>query len=271
MRQETGFHSAYAFYHDNGGRRVFPFSYPYYSRIEHGRALPRPAWLPVLLASLRMPPAVGNYRDFVVAYLRDIFGDDDLFEDMVAPWIRPPQELPVTKKAARRLMGAQSHNISLEQFDAILSSPAAFWCFLCLTKSREPMSLEDLMKTTELPAAQIQTGLRKLAAEKLAKRAAGGRFFSPLWEHYSIFPRHGKGHEERIRTFCKYIDQVAERRGKDLMTRRAIVRAEEADMLGITQILHETMDAVHASAVNDKGHRTKLYTVETRLREVFPF
>jgi hypothetical protein len=270
-RQESGFHSAYAFYHDNGGRRVFPFSYPYYSRIEHGRALPRPTWLPILLSSLRVPPVASIQRDFVAAYLRDIFGDDDLFEDIVAPWFRPPASLSIPKKALRRLLGGQTHNLTIEQHDAIVSSPSAFWSFFCLTKNREPLVLEDLRKLTELPVAGLQAGLRRLIAAKLVKKASGGKYFSPLWERFSFFPRSGKGHEERMQLSKEYIDEAADKRGGTLMLRTAIVRAEESDMLSLAQSIHETVECAHGCATEDPGHRTAMFVVEASVKKIFPF
>ena len=54
-RREAGFISAYSYYHDNGGKTVFRFSYRMYLLIEQGKILPPHGSIPVLLLSLPWP------------------------------------------------------------------------------------------------------------------------------------------------------------------------------------------------------------------------
>ncbi|MBI5594822.1 MAG: hypothetical protein HY928_01905 [Elusimicrobia bacterium] len=51
-RRAAGYPSAYRFYHGQGGRRSFPFTYDHYLRFERGSVLPKPAWMALLLALL---------------------------------------------------------------------------------------------------------------------------------------------------------------------------------------------------------------------------
>ncbi len=91
VRTEAGFTTAYAFYHKNGGRRVFPCTFSYYLRIENGKALPRPEWLPMFLTLLRIPPTDALWRQIIVDYLRDHFVSEDAFQSAVAPLLRPAE------------------------------------------------------------------------------------------------------------------------------------------------------------------------------------
>src|SRR5579885_2903577 len=89
LRLEAGFPTPYAFYHRNGGRRVFPFTFAYYLKLERGRHLPRPEWLPVLLSLLRLPPSEELYGRFVTDYLRDHFGSEENYRSLVEPLLAP--------------------------------------------------------------------------------------------------------------------------------------------------------------------------------------
>jgi hypothetical protein len=271
LRLENGFRSGYAFYHDNGGRRVFPFTYTYYAKIEQGKALPRSSWLPILLSSLRMPPSAANYREFVLAYLRDVFGNDSLFDDMVIPWLKPADPVPVQKKTVRRLIGNLTRNMSPEEFNAVVSSPASMWCFLCLTKSREPMSEEQLAERTDLPLPQVKAGLRALAARKLVKRSPDRRYLSPMRNQYNIFPRIPGKCDPPMEKLVDYIEEAYRRKGSEIVNRRAVVRAEESDMIGVAQSLNEDIDTALGCAVEESGQKTSLFVVESRLRRLFPF
>ncbi|MFH2204490.1 MAG: hypothetical protein ABIJ96_15350 [Elusimicrobiota bacterium] len=90
QRQAAGFPTAYAFYHRNGGRGKFNFTFAYYAKIERGKALPRGEWLPPLLTLLKLSPSSPARRDILLAYLRDLLGDDDIFDGHFIPLLKSP-------------------------------------------------------------------------------------------------------------------------------------------------------------------------------------
>src|SRR5256885_1987642 len=51
-REEKGYASGWAFFHQNGGKKVFDFSYNTYIRIESGLRLPSPRNLETILGLL---------------------------------------------------------------------------------------------------------------------------------------------------------------------------------------------------------------------------
>ena len=57
LRREAGFPSAYRFYHRNGGRRHFGFTYVHYLRLEKGAKAPRAEAFGAILKALRLAPA----------------------------------------------------------------------------------------------------------------------------------------------------------------------------------------------------------------------
>jgi hypothetical protein len=88
LRKEAGFHTSYAFYHRNGGRRTFPFTYAYYAKIERGQGLPRGEWLDLFLQLLRIRSREDSRRRLVVDYLRDLMGDEKAFDALVDPLLK---------------------------------------------------------------------------------------------------------------------------------------------------------------------------------------
>lgn len=271
IRQDAGFRTAYAFYNVNGGQRLFPFTYAYYAKIEGGKSLPRAAWLPLLFSTLTVSLGSGRRRDLTVAYLRDSFGEDALFDDMVAPYLAAPKPAPLQGKVIRRLIGGLAQQVTLEQFDIILSSPAAFWSFFCLSMSRAPLSLEDLVQISSCRVPQAKTALKKLCAHKLLKRAPDGRYSSLLRDKIMVMPTQSVQGGERQATFARYVDLEVKRRGGEMMSRRWLLRAEEADMLDLADTLRSAVDLSAGCAAEDRGDRTGMYFVETRLRRVLQF
>ncbi len=87
LRKEAGFHTSYAFYHRNGGRRIFPFTYAYYAKIERGCGLPRGEWLPLLLKLLKIESVSESREALLRDYLCDLFGHEETFDLLVAPML----------------------------------------------------------------------------------------------------------------------------------------------------------------------------------------
>lgn len=269
-RLEAGFRSAYAFYRDSGGRRVFPFTYTYYARIERGLALPRPEWLPILFSSLRVMVAPGDDRELALAFLRDLLGGDAPFDGLVAPWLKPLEPEPLRKKAMRRLLGGQMRPLSKEEFDAVVSSQAAFSSYLCLCMSREPLDAARLAQAARTTVPQTLAALKTLGARKLAKRAADGRWFSPLAEQHASFPPGDIRYGENMKGLRRLVDDAA-RGGREFMSRYVIVRAEEADMLAVARSLQEALQTAQGCAVEEPGERTGVFFISIRLDELLRF
>ena len=176
LRREAGFPTPYAFYRRNGGRHVFPFTFAYYLKLERGKHLPRPEWLPVLLSLLRIPPSDELYRRFVTDYLRDHFGSDEAYRSLVAPLLAPAAPRGPGQQTVKRLLSEQAYHLTPAQYKAVVGDEATYWAFECLVNDRGAFSAEDLAAVTGLPKAALAAGLKRLAAHKLAKRAAGGKY-----------------------------------------------------------------------------------------------
>lgn len=271
VRTEAGFTTAYAFYHKNGGRRVFPCTFPYYLRIEKGKALPRPEWLPVFLALLRIPPTDALWRQFVVDYLRDHFGREDAFQSAVAPLLRPAEGSGMRQQTVRRLVSERAYHLTPEQFRTVISDDAAYWSFECLVNERGAMTPAELARETGEAEAKIKAGLKRLSRAKLAKAVAGGRWKSPISGKFYVFPQAYPGHEpDRIKRHA-ILDRMTSRKGKWLFHANVVLRADDASMRRSVGAFTDAMEGVSAYCVYEKGEDTGLYQVETRTRRLLPF
>jgi len=271
VRTEAGFTTAYAFYHKNGGRRVFPCTFPYYLRIEKGKALPRPEWLPVFLTLLRIPPTDALWRQFVVDYLRDHFGSDDAFQSAVAPLLRPAEGSGMRQQTVRRLVSERAYHLNPEQFQAVISDDAAYWSFECLVNERGALTAAELARETGEAEAKIKAALKRLARVKLAKAVAGGRWKSPISGKFYVFPRDYPGFEsDRLKRHA-ILDRMTKHKGKWLFHANVVLRADDASMRRSVGAFTDAMEGVSAFCVYEKGEDTGLYQVETRTRRLLPF
>lgn len=271
VRTEAGFTTAYAFFHKNGGRKVFPCTFPYYLRIERGLALPRPEWLPIFMTLLRIPPTDALWRQFIVDYLRDHFGTEEAFASAVAPLLRPPEASGQQQQTVRRLVSERAYHLTPEQFKTVISDDAAYWCFECLVNERGALTPAELARETGVDETKIKAGLKRLAGAKLAKAVGGGRWKSPISGKFYVFPQAYPGHEpDRLKRHA-ILDRMTSSKGKWLFHANVVLRADDASMRRSGGSFTDAMQGVSAYCVYEKGEDTGLYQVETRIRRLLPF
>lgn len=271
LRQESGFATPYAFYHKNGGRRVFPFTFAYYLKVERGESLPRAQWVPRLLSLLRIPPTQALHRAFALAYLADALGED-AYDALLGPYLTPaPAAGPVVEQMTKRLMSEQAVHLSIAQASGLAADEAAYWCFECLTNDRAGLLEEDIAGATGLPAPRVRAGLARLAALGLAKGAKGGRWRSPLAGRFYTFPRDYPAlarDRERLRALH---EGMAARRGADLFVGALLLRAEDGAMRRVAADVAAALESSGAWALDARGERSGLYKLEARVRRLTGF
>jgi len=271
IRTEAGFKTAYAFFHKNGGRRVFPCTFPYYLRIERGQALPRPEWLPIFMTLLRIPPTDALWRQFIVDYLRDHFGTEEAFQSAVAPLLRPAEVSGMQQQTVRRLVSERAYHLTPEQFQTVISDDAAYWSFECLVNERGALTPAELARETGESEAKVKASLKRLAKAKLAKAVGGGRWKSPISGKFYVFPQGYPGHEpDRLKRHV-IVDRMTSRKGAWLFHANVVLRAEDASMRRSIGAFTDAMEGVSAYCVYEKGENTGLYQVETRTRRLLSF
>lgn len=271
LRAGAGWRTAYAFYHRNGGRRTFPFTYAYYAKIERGGGLPRPEWVPKLLALLRIPPNAESQRKLLLSYLKDLVGKDELFETLVGPLLRPHAPERPEKKVIKRLLSGQAYHVSIEQFRALLSSRAAYWAFNCVVNSHKPLRREELSEALGAGAGELGSALARLLAAKLVRRTGSGKFLSPLATRYCVFPRGYAGYEADLKKLKAFNAAPPGDRCASVLDAGVTIRASAADVAGIEVALRETLESASASSVYEPGEDTGMFIIDARIRRAFPF
>lgn len=272
-RREAGFKSAYQFYHDNGGRRHFPFTYVHYLRLEKGGALPRPEWLQRLLLALRLSPGAAGCRDFFLDYLKDMLGGQETFDLVLNPLLGPHAgpAAPAGTEAVRWMKSQHAIHLTPEQFKVLAGDEAAYWCSEVLCNDGGTWSAEELAKTLGLGVKDVRAGLARLKAAGLARRTASGRFSSRSAGKLYTFPGRLQGMGPALKRVQAFWERMRRRRGQDVVERVELVRAESAFIRRYAASLAETLDAANAGASHGKGEDTGFYLVEAGIRKLLPF
>lgn len=271
LRIESGFPAAYAFYHRNGGRHVFPFTFAYYLKLERGDHLPRPEWLPILLSLLRIPPSDELYRLFVTDYLRDHFGTEENFQSLLGPLLATKHEPKPGQQTTKRFLSEQAYHLTPTQYKAVVGDAATYWAFECLVNDRGSFGAEDLSKLTGLPKAALEAGLRKLIAQKLARRVAGGKCKSPLAGKFYMFPRMFPGMEAHRKKLAKHIKEMVARRGSLTHDSGVMIRAEAGAVHRCLAAMRDALEASTAYSVYEKAEGSGVYLLQIRARKALDF
>lgn len=266
LREGAGFTTAYMFYHRNGGRRAFPFTYAYYVKVEHGKSLPKPEWAAAILAGLRTRPSETDKFRLTRAYLQDLSESSVVFDSLFAPHLENTQD-PPHLEAVKSLLGASSYNLTHEQFELIVSDAETFWCFTALSSISASRTAADLAQALGLAEGAAARALVRLAKLKLVRKLGGKRYECPFDGRYCAPPADApsQGLVEKMRT---YVEERSRRRGKVLLNAGTLVRLESRAAREAVGALKETISTTSARAVRDQGEDAALFSVETVVRRV---
>ncbi|MBI5245872.1 MAG: hypothetical protein HY923_01725 [Elusimicrobia bacterium] len=271
LRLESGFTTPYAFYHRNGGRHVFPFTFAYYLKLERGQHLPRPEWLPILLSLLRIPPSDELYRRFITDYLRDHFGTEANFQSLLGPLLISKHEKKYGQQATKRLLTEQSYHITPKQFQAIVSDAPTYWAFECLVNDRGSFDAAELSQVTGLPKSSLEAGLKKLVAQKLARRVTKGKYKSPLAGKYYVFPKDFPDIEHYYVKLRRYQSEMVARSGAVVHQSGVMIRAEEGAVRRSITAMRDALEAATAYSVYEKAEGSGIFILQIRTRKAFDF
>lgn len=184
-RLTAGYRTAYSFYHTNGGRRVFPFTYAYYLKIERGSSLPRPEWLALIMRTMRILGRSQRAR-LAMDYLRDLSGAS--YEDLFAPFLSAPEESPAQMNL-KRIVGRLAEHMTPKQLRASSASPEAYGCFIILVSTGNAMSPKDLAESLGSSEEGCANALHGLARAGIAKEKAGGLYQIAHYGRHYLVPK----------------------------------------------------------------------------------
>lgn len=268
LRRDGGFATPYAFYHRSGGRRVFPFTFQYYLKIESGRSVPRPDWVPVIVSALRVAPSDADYRGLVTDYLKDLCGKEETYAALIGPLAVPLPPEPPAPAVIRKLMYSQAYPISLAQLEALGASETVFWVFEYLCNTDEALDAAELAGRISYPPKAVAAGLARLTALKLLRRASGARFKGVLVRRRFLYPSDtpaARKARERVRA---HIDAMARRSGADVARSGLIFRSTESAVRAAASEAKARLEQAQAGSVYEAGEGTAIYFLDFRARRL---
>lgn len=272
-RRQAGFKSAYQFYHANGGRRHFPFTYVHYLRLENRGRLPRPGWLAVLLLSLRLSPGDAGSRRLHAAYLKDLLDGEENYAAIVGPLVPAGGGVPPGEAAAAMRLVKAEHVVHLtpEQFRAIAADEETYWCSEAVLGDEGGWTPGALAAALGFSAPRVRAGLARLARAGVVRRTASGRYRGRHPGRFYTFPGRLRGMAAPLAAVQGYWERMHRRSGGDVAARVELVRAEDGLMRRYAASLAETVESANAFATRSKGERTSFYLIEGRVRRLLPF
>lgn len=272
LRADAGFATAYQFYHRNGGRRTFPFTYVHYLRIEKGVALPRPRWLRIFLTALRLTPGAAGCRELFLAYLKDLLDTEEVCELVLAPLLCRHERAAARGAEALRWMKAE-HAVHLtpEQFKFLASDEAVYWCSEIMVNDRGSWTAEEAAAALGMDVRSIRVAFAKLKSAGLARETSGRRFKARASGKFQTFPGRLPGMGPALEAVQRYWGKMYRRRGKEVLSRVELIRASESSTRDYSVSLAEALDAANLHATQAKGEDTGLFLIEARIRKLTPF
>lgn len=266
LREGAGFTTAYMFYHRNGGRRAFPFTYAYYIKVERGDSLPKPKWAAAILAGLRTRPSETDKFRLTRAYLMDLSEDASVFDVLFSTHLKGAEGTPHLE-ALKSLLGASSYNLTHKQFELIVSGAEIFWCFTALSSVSAAHTAAGLAQALALSEGKVSRALDQLVKAKLARKLAGKRYECPFDGRYCSPPADGpsQGLVEKMRA---HIKDYTQRRGKTLINAGTLIRLESKAALEAAGALKEVVSTASARAVRDQGEDAAVFSIEAVVRRV---
>ena len=275
LRREAGFKSAYQFYHDNGGRRHFPFTYVHYLRIERGESLPRPEWVPLFITSLRLSPGAQGCRAFLIAFLEALLGTQRACDAVLSPLLTPAKAAngpgDASRQALRWIKSEHTVHMTPEQFRVVAADEATYWCSEVLCSDSSSWTAAQLAAKLALPAPALQRGLERLVKARLAKRTSDQRFRSRWEGKIFTFPGRLEGMRGLLRKVQGYWERAIARHGQDIIARVELVRADKGAVRDFGAALAEAVEGANLRSTREPGPATGFFLVEVRVRRVRPF
>jgi predicted transcriptional regulator len=193
LRAASGFKTAYAFYHSNGGRRVFPFTYAYYAKIERGDGLPRAGWLALILRHMRVYGRP-EHAALVREYLRALCENDAAFVELFDPLLDLPVE-PAQQRALRSIRARTSRHLTPAQAYAAATAVEFAECLILLVNTKGALTVEKIAELIKRPPPRCAAALKELKRHGMIKEHPGRRYSNADASGHPTLPEDARSRE----------------------------------------------------------------------------
>ncbi len=267
-RSAAGFDTAYKFYHRNGGRKHFAFTFVHYMRIEKGASVPKPEWLERIMLALRLLPTQAEARELLMSYLRDSLGGGRCADYILAPLFSGQSAAGAGPGAMTWMKAHSSVHLSPEEFTAMAASEAVYWCAEALCSDGGTWSPEELAGKLELEPKAVAKALESLKKAGLLLKTPAGKYKCRHQGKFFTYPGRLEGMGAQLETINGYLEKAG---GPEFFERLELVRAEEGAMSNFRLQLAQAMDGANAYATHSAGQNTGFYLIKLRMRKVKSF
>jgi hypothetical protein len=269
LRHDQGFSTAYAFFQQRGGRRVFGLSFTNYLSFERGKSLPQGPRLTALVSALGLTSMSPGTRQLVYAYIQDMLGSEDLLKAVVATSPDPaPASWQVAESAARQALSQRSFQLSLDQYQTLADDRTAYSCHVILCNTKGWVDKKELSSMVGAAGKAFETAVARLKAAKLVE-VGGGRLRSPLAGRYVVPPAITPATAGIYARLQSYRNEWVKNSGKVNFSRYLMLRAPESKFSGY---LPHLADVVSMSALYGDVNRSDdsaMFLVEGRITRLF--
>ncbi|MBI2069184.1 MAG: hypothetical protein HYT79_01160 [Elusimicrobia bacterium] len=278
LREGAGYSSAYAFYHTNGGRRLFGVNYNQYLNIEQGRSLPRAPVVTAVATILRLRHTEGALGRLMSAYLRSLFGGEG-FRSVLAPLLKPPVESrsahPLGKAIAKARAGRQLV-LGPNQAQIIERSASHYWALQIFSEDMGSWTVQYLAALLGFSQAVIVKVLNDFYRWGLIKKEKDGRYTSAMGDKIVVHPVRYDAKNPFVskpnQSLGKHWDEMQRRKGgREIFRRVMTMRAAESELIQYIPYLAQATLGSEIYAVKEPKPDSAFYVVESRIRRIFRF
>lgn len=269
LRSRSGFKTGYAYYTTNGGRRAFPFTYGHYIKIERGERLPSPRELLLLFRNLRRGSSLAERQALVRAYLRDLSGDAEVYDELFAA-LSATTSKSEHVPAFRDLLSRLTYHVTAAQLRVIATTPAATGCFVLLTNVPGAISIDRIAATLRLPAAACVASLRELRKAKLCRAVGKNRWEGCNSRGTYVMPEASSATALLARGHLREFSRSG---GRTLLDACTSLRLKLPDVQAAVMRLQEVVDTSTGleQLQAAPGPDTPVYLLEARVSRLFSF
>ncbi len=273
LRKDSGFATAYSFYHANGGAPVLQVSYRKYLMMEQGKILPIIDRLRRLSFALRLTPQSPQAHRLVIAWLKTMAGEDN-YRDVMEPIISSKAEIkgasPV-HEALKKSLADNKYFMTPAQLAAVVTNFYTYLCYMAMSSETGTYTVEELAKSLELKKPDAAKAMKILAAAKIVKEIKSGVYRCPLSAYSSVDMPHMSLMAPEVRNKLEAYMGKLKASGQKEWSTTLTVRADAPVFNGYSPMLQI---GVHSSKTYEISHKTEksaLYYVEGRITKLRDF
>ena len=157
----------------------------------------------------------------------------------------------------------------MEEVEAIFSSFASYWAFAVLSNRAAGLSSAELAKKLGVTKAELEKGLKALAAEKLVKKE-NDLWRSSLAGKAVRYPPQDAMRAEARDRLREYHDRMVKAKGQLISHAYNMPRAADLDMAAYFPHLSQAVSGVHVyNNAADSGSSAQ-FLIEGNIYRLFP-